>query len=125
MKDLTIYHNPRCSKSRQTLQIIKDHGIEPTVVEYLKAPLKESELENISKLLNKRPKDFVRKSEADFKENNIRNIIENDADLINEMVKFPKIIERPIVLYKNKAVIGRPPENVLELLNSWNFNLYI
>ena len=122
MKDLTIYHNPRCSKSRQTLQIIKDHGIEPTVVEYLKAPLKESELENISKLLNKRPKDFVRKSEADFKENNIRNIIENDADLINEMVKFPKIIERPIVLYKNKAVIGRPPENVLELLNYWNFN---
>ena len=122
MNDLTIYHNPRCSKSRQTLQIIKDHGMQPIVVEYLKAPLKKSELDNISKLLNKRPKDFVRKSEADFKENNIRNIIENDADLINEMVKFPKIIERPIVLYKNKAVIGRPPENVLELLNSWNFN---
>ena len=118
MKDLTIYHNPRCSKSRQTLQIIKDHGIQPIVVEYLKAPLKESELKSISKLLNKRPKDFVRKSEADFKENNIQKIIENDADLINGMVKFPKIIERPIVLYKNKAVIGRPPENVLELLNS-------
>ena len=118
MKDLTIYHNPRCSKSRQTLQIIKDRGIQPTVVEYLKAPLKKSELDNISKLLNKRPKDFVRKGEADFKENNIQNIIENDAELINEMVKFPKIIERPIVLYGNRAVIGRPPENVLELLNS-------
>jgi len=118
MNDLTIYHNPRCSKSRQTLQIIKDRGIQPTVVEYLKAPLKKSELDNISKLLNKRPKDFVRKSEADFKENNIQNIIENDAELINEMVKFPKIIERPIVLYGNRAVIGRPPENVLELLNS-------
>ena len=117
MKDLTIYHNPRCSKSRQTLQIIKDHGIQPIVVEYLKAPLKESELKNISKLLNKRPKDFVRKNEIDFKENNIKNIIGNDAELINEMTKFPKIIERPIVISRNKAVIGRPPENVLELLN--------
>lgn len=118
MKDVTIYHNPRCSKSRQTLQIIKDHGMKPTIVEYLKTPLDKFDLENISRLLNKRPKDFVRKNEADFKENNIKNIIENDAGLINEMVKYPKIIERPIVLYKDKAVIGRPPENVLELLNS-------
>ena len=118
MNDLTIYHNPKCSKSRQTLQIIKDHGIQPIVVEYLKAPLRESELKNISRLLNKRPKEFVRKNEDDFKENNIKDIIENDIELISEMVKFPKIIERPIVLYKNKAVIGRPPENVLELLNS-------
>ena len=125
MNDVTIYHNPRCSKSRQTLQMIKDHGIEPVVVEYLKVPLKKSELNNISRLLNKRPKDFVRKNEADFKENNIKNIIENDAGLINEMVKYPKIIERPIVLYKDKAVIGRPPENVLELLNSWFFDPYI
>ena len=118
MNDLTIYHNPRCSKSRQTLQIIKDRGIQPTVVEYLKAPLKKSELDNISRLLNKRPKDFVRKSEADFIENSIKDVIENDIELINKMVKFPKIIERPIVLYGDKAVIGRPPENVLELLNS-------
>ena len=118
MKDLTIYHNPRCSKSRQTLQIIKDHGIQPVVVEYLKVPLKKSELENISRLLNKRPKDFVRKNEADFKENNFKEIIENDIELVNEMVKFPKIIERPIVISGNKAVIGRPPENVLKLLNS-------
>ena len=118
MNDLTIYHNSRCSKSRQTLQIIKDHGIQPIVIEYLKTPLKEFELENISRLLNKRPKDFVRKNEDDFKENNIKDIIENDIELISGMVKYPKIIERPIVLYKDKAVIGRPPENVLELLNS-------
>ena len=117
MNDLTIYHNPRCSKSRKTLQIIKDNGIQPTVVEYLKKPLKNFELENISRLLNKRPKDFVRKNEADFKENNVKDIIENDIELINKMVQFPKIIERPIILYKNKAVLGRPPENVLELLN--------
>ena len=71
MKDLIIYHNSRCSKSRQTLQIIKDHGIKPTIVEYLKTPLNKFDLENISRLLNKRPKDFVRKNEADFKENNI------------------------------------------------------
>ena len=64
MKNVTIYHNPRCSKSRQTLQIIKDHGIQPVVVEYLKGPLKKSELDYISRLLNKRPKDFVRKNEA-------------------------------------------------------------
>jgi len=118
MNDLTIYHNPRCSKSRQALQIIKEHGIQPIVVEYLKVPLKKSELENISRLLNKRPKDFVRKNEADFKENRVKDIIENDIELINEMVKFPKIIERPIVIYRNKAVIGRPPGSVLELLNS-------
>ena len=62
MNDVTIYHNPRCSKSRQTLKIIKDHGIQPVVVEYLKVPLKKSELNNISRLLNKRPKDFVRKT---------------------------------------------------------------
>ncbi|MDC3158719.1 arsenate reductase (glutaredoxin) [bacterium] len=117
MNDLTIYHNPRCSKSRETLQIIKDNGIQPTVVEYLKKPLKKFELENISRLLNKRPKEFVRKSEVDFKENNIKNIIENDAELINRMTEFPKIIERPIVISRNKAVIGRPPENVLELLD--------
>ena len=116
MKDITIYHNPRCSKSRQTLQIIKDHGIQPIVLNYLKISLNKSDVEKISSLLNKRPKDFVRKNEAIFKENNTKDIIEDDAKLINEMVKFPKIIERPIVLYKNKAVIGRPPENVLELL---------
>ena len=117
MNDLTIYHNPRCSKSRQTLQIIKNQGIKPTVVEYLKTSLNKFELENISRLLKMRPKDFVRKSEVDFKKNNIKSIIENDTELINEMVKFPKIIERPIIVYRKKAVIGRPPEKVLELLN--------
>ena len=117
MNDLKIYHNPRCSKSRQTLQIIKDQGIKPTIVEYLKTPLDKFELKNISILLNKRPKDFVRKNEADFKENNIKDIIENDAELINKMAKYPKIIERPIVTSRDKAVIGRPPESVLELLS--------
>ena len=118
MNKLTIYHNPRCSKSRQSLQIIKDHGMKPTVVEYLKTPLDKFELENISRLLNKRPKEFVRKNETDFKENNINDIIENDTELINKMVHFPKIIERPIITSGDKAVIGRPPENVLKLINT-------
>ena len=69
-------------------------------------------------MLNKRPKDFVRKNEDDFKENNIEDFIENDIELINKMVNFPKIIERPIVTFRSKAIIGRPPESVLELLNS-------
>jgi len=117
MKDLTIYHNPRCSKSRQTLQIIIDYGMKPKIMEYLKTPLNKFDLENISRLLNKRPKDFVRKNEADFKENNIKDVIDNDIELINKMVNYPKIIERPIVVFGDKAVIGRPPENVIELLN--------
>ena len=118
MNKLIIYHNPRCSKSRQSLQIIKDHGMKPTIVEYLKTPLDKFELENISRLLNKRPKEFVRKNETDFKENNINDIIENDTELINKMVNFPKIIERPIITSGDKAVIGRPPENVLKLINT-------
>ena len=118
MNKLIIYHIPRCSKSRQSLQIIKDHGMKPTVVEYLKTPLDKFELENISRLLNKRPKEFVRKNEPDFKENNINDIIENDIELINKMVHLPKIIERPIITSGDKAVIGRPPENVLKLINT-------
>lgn len=117
MSNLKIYHNPRCSKSRQTLQIIRDHGIEPKIVEYLKVKLQKNELERVSKLLGKRPKDFVRKNEVDFKENNISGLIENDTDLISAMIKFPKIIERPIVFSEKKAVLGRPPENVLNLIN--------
>ena len=117
MNNLKIYHNPRCSKSRKTLKIIKDHGIEPTVVEYLKKPLEKSELENIFRLLNKRPKDLIRRNENEFKENNIKEIIENDAEIVNAMLRFPKIIERPIVFSKSKAVIGRPPKNVLKLIN--------
>ena len=117
MRNLKIYHNPRCSKSRQTLQIIRDHGIEPQIVEYLKVRLEKVELDRVFKLLGKRPKDFVRQSEADFKDNNISALIENDTDLINAMIKFPKIIERPIVISEKKAVVGRPPENVLKLIN--------
>ena len=118
MSNVKIYHNPRCSKSRQTLQIIKDRGIEPKVIEYLKEPLEKSELENIAKILGVRPKEFVRKNEAEFKDNNLDGKLEKDGDLFEAMEKFPKIMERPIIISDLGAVIGRPPENVLKILET-------
>ena len=116
MKEFIIYHNPRCSKSRQTLQLLREEGIEPTIVEYLKTPLAKEQLRNISQLLGLRPKDFVRKSESDFKDNDLSKSLEDDDKTIDAMLLFPKIIERPIVVSKGEAVIGRPPENVQKLI---------
>ena len=116
MKEFTIYHNPSCSKSRQTLQILRDRGIEPSIVEYLKTPLQKDELKKISTSLGFRPKEFVRKNESDFKERNLVNHLEDDDKMIEAMAAYPKIIERPIVVLKDKAVIGRPPDNVLKLI---------
>ena len=116
MNNVKIYHNPRCSKSRQALQIIKDNGVEPEVIEYLKEPVGRSELENIVKRLGLRPKEFVRKNEAEFKDNNLAGKLEKDSDLIEAMAKFPKIIERPLIISDLGAVIGRPPENALKVL---------
>ena len=116
MREFTIYHNPRCSKSRQTLQILRDRGIEPSIVEYLKTPLQKDELKKISTSLGFRPKEFVRKNESDFKERNLVNHLEDDDKMIEAMAAYPKIIERPIVVLKDKAVIGRPPDNVLKLI---------
>ena len=111
MKEFTIYHNPRCSKSR-----LRDRGIEPSIVEYLKTPLQKNELKKISTSLGLRPKEFVRKNESDFKERNLVNHLEDDDKMIEAMAAYPKIIERPIVVLKSKAVLGRPPENVLKLI---------
>ena len=116
MREFTIYHNPRCSKSRQTLQILRDRGIAPNIIEYLKTPLQKDELKKISTSLGFRPKEFVRKNESDFKERNLVNHLEDDDKMIEAMAAYPKIIERPIVVLKDKAVIGRPPDNVLKLI---------
>ena len=116
MKEFIIYHNPRCSKSRQTLQLLREAGIEPTIVEYLKTPLVKEELVNISQLLGLRPKDFVRKGESDFKDSDLSKSLEDDDKIIDAMLLFPKIIERPIVVSEGEAVIGRPPENVQKLI---------
>jgi len=116
MKEYIVYHNPRCSKSRQALQLLRGAGIEPTIVEYLKTPPEKDALKHISQLLGLRPKDFVRKIEKDFKDNHLSKFLEDDDKIIEAMSLFPKIIERPIVISGQKAVIGRPPENVQKLI---------
>ena len=116
MKEFIICHNPRCSKSRQALQLLREAGIEPTIVEYLKTPLVKEQLENISQLLGLRPKDFVRKTEKDFKDNHLSERLDDDDKIIEAMSLFPKIIERPIVVSGDEAVIGRPPENAQKLI---------
>ena len=113
---MKIYHNPRCSKSRQTLKLIQDAGVEPEVVEYLNSPPSRKELDAILKLLGMEPKDLMRKGEAIFKEFGLGSKELSRQEAIKVMVENPKLIERPIVVRGKKAVLGRPPENVNELL---------
>lgn len=113
MGDVTIYHNPRCSKSRETLKLIEDKGVAPVVVEYLKTPPTAEELTRILALLGKAPADILRKKEA--AEAGIDATLP-DAELIRAMVANPAVIERPIVVAGGKAALGRPPESVLEIL---------
>lgn len=111
---LTIYHNPRCSKSRQTLQLIEDNNQAVTIVEYLKAPLNIEQVKQLLSLLNVSPIKMMRTKETEFKEQNLKDA--SDEVLIEAMVNTPKLIERPIVTSTNMmAIIGRPPENVLTL----------
>lgn len=112
-----IYHNPRCSKSRQTLQLLKDHGVEPEVVEYLKTPPTKTELKAVLKALAMKPRDLMRKKEAEYKENNLDDKSLSDEQLISAMIEHPKLIERPIVVTSDqKYALGRPPENVLDII---------
>ncbi len=111
---VTIYHNPRCGKSRDTLKLIEDRGLAPTVVEYLKHPPSAAELTRILGLLGKRPVEIVRRKEA--AEAGIDPAALDDTALIAALVANPIAIERPIVVKGGKAVLGRPPENVLTIL---------
>jgi len=111
---LTIYHNPRCSKSRQTLELIKEKSNKDVkIIEYLKEPLDKNDIEKLLSLLSCSPIEMMRIKEAEFKEQNLKGA--DDKTLIAAMVATPKLIERPIVSDGNKAIIGRPPENVLAL----------
>ena len=111
-----IYHNPRCSKSHQTLQILTEHDIDPEIILYLENPPSKNELKNIAKLLGMKPIEFIRKKEPDFKIARL-NKDSSDEDVLSAMTKYPKLIERQIVIKdKKKAVLGRPPENVLGIL---------
>jgi len=110
-----IYHNPRCSKSRQTLGILRENGIEPEIIEYLKEVPTKEELSSLLKMLNLNAIDILRKGEAAYKENFKGKDLSND-EWIAAMVEYPKLIERPIVVKNKKAVLGRPPEKVLDLI---------
>lgn len=113
---MKIYHNPRCSKSRQTLALIQENGITPEIIEYLNLPISTSELASLLEMLNIKPIQLVRKSEQIWKEN-FKGKDLSDDEIVGAMVKYPKLIERPIVVEKRKAIIGRPPENVLSLFD--------
>ena len=116
MSDYTIYHNSRWGKSRATLQLLRDSNIDPNIVNYLTEPLNVQLLKSISSKLGIKPSSWIRKNENEYKLNNINEIINDDNQLYLAMIKFPKIIERPIVTRGNSAVIGRPPDNVLKLI---------
>jgi arsenate reductase len=111
-----IYHNPRCGKSRQTLQLLQEQGIEPEVIEYLKTPPSPDELNDILQKLGMEPRDLMRKKEAEYKANGLDNQTLDRQALIDGMVSHPILIERPIVIANDKAAIGRPPEAVLTIL---------
>ncbi len=114
--NVKIYHNPRCSKSRQTLALLEDRGVELEIIDYLKTPPSADELKSIVKKLGVSARDIVRKNEDAYKDNNLGDTSKSDDDIIAAMVASPKLIERPIVVAGEKAAIGRPPESVLDIL---------
>lgn len=113
---VTIYHNPRCSKSRQTLQLLEEKGVDVDVVEYLKTPPTASKIKELLGMLGLKPRELMRRKETEYKEQGLADEGLTDQQLIKAMVETPKLIERPIVVNGDKAAIGRPPENVLEIL---------
>lgn len=114
--DVTIYHNPHCSKSRQTLQLLRDKGIEPLVIEYLKNPPSKTELKKILSFLGMAPRELMRKQETVYKEAGLNDPKLTHDDLIAAMLTHPILMERPVVVVDGKAAVGRPPEAVLDIL---------
>ena len=113
---VTIYHNPRCGKSRQTLALLRENGIEPEIVEYLKTPPDAATLARLLAMLGRAPRELMRRGEAAYKANNLADPALDDDALIAAMVETPVLIERPIVVKGTKAALGRPPEAVLDIL---------
>ena len=116
MSDVVIYHNPRCSKSRQTLKLLEDNNIQPEVRLYLEKPPAAAELKTLLKALDLSARDLLRKGEAEYKELGLADTGLSEAKLIAAMVEHPRLMERPVVVRNGKAVLGRPPENVLTLI---------
>jgi arsenate reductase len=118
---VTIYHNPRCSKSRQTLELLEGEGVDTSIVEYLKTPPDADTLKEIIKMLGIEARQLLRTHEAEFKQagfnkKDLDNNQYSEDQLIEAMVKYPKLIERPIVVSNGKAVIGRPPTAILDII---------
>ena len=113
---VTMYHNPRCSKSRQALKLLQEHGVEPRIVEYLKTPPDAETLKSILRKLGMEPRALMRHKEAPYKDLNLADPARGADALIDSMVANPILIERPIVMANGKAVLGRPPEKVLDIL---------
>ena len=116
MSAYKIFHNSRCSKSRQALKILQDHYCDIEIIKYLEVDLDVSLIKDVLKKLSLKPRDILRTSEQDYKDNNLKEDDFSDDDLIDYIIKHPKLIERPIVIKGHRAVLGRPPENVLELI---------
>ncbi|MBF8660584.1 MULTISPECIES: arsenate reductase (glutaredoxin) [Pseudomonas] len=116
MTDLTLYHNPRCSKSRGALELLEARGLAPTVVRYLETPLDVAALKVLLDKLGIPPRQLLRTGEDDYAQLNLADPTLSNAQLIDAMATHPKLIERPILVAGDKAVIGRPPENILEIL---------
>ena len=117
MSEITIYHNPNCSKSRQTLELLRERGVEPKIIHYLETPPDEETLQQLLQLMEMDPLDLVRKKEDLFQELAIEKRLPDSQHLIRIMVENPILIERPIVVKGNRAVIGRPPDRVLTLID--------
>jgi arsenate reductase len=115
MSHVICYHNPRCSKSRQTLALLDEKGITPTIILYLENPPSVQELTHILRLLNCSPQALMRKKDPIYFESGLNDLQLTQDEQIQRMIHFPAVIERPIVVYKEKAVIARPPEKVLTL----------
>lgn len=111
-----IFHNPRCSKSRATLALLSERGIEPEVVRYLDDPPDEAELKKVLALLGRSPRELMRTGESEYRELGLADPSLDDDTLVRAMVAHPRLIERPIVLANGRAAVGRPPESVLDIL---------
>ncbi len=115
---LTIYYNPSCSKSRETLQILEQHKTQPQIIEYLDTPPSQSEMSQIVKKLGMAPIDLLRTKEKAYVEAGYQADLMSDKEIIEAIVKHPSLLQRPIVIYGNKAIIGRPPIKVLDIIPS-------
>jgi len=116
MTDLTLYHNPRCSKSRGALELLQDRGLTPTVVHYLETPLDATQLKALLAKLGIGARQLLRTGEDEYKQLNLADPQLSEAQLIAAIAEHPRLMERPILVAGDKAIIGRPPENVLEIL---------